>query len=272
MNQSSIEWTGGTWNPFKGCSKVSQGCKYCYAEVMAKRLKAMGQPLYQDVVDDRGWTGKVMLDEKALNEPYRWKKPRVVFASMTDLFHENAPDEWVDRVMSTVAMNPIHTFLILSKRPSRFFKFHMHINGLQNLWIGTSIEDQKSADERLPHLANFQQTFVSYEPALGIVDFSASFQRHKPGVIIMGGESGPNARPIKMFWVRYAKRQCNDHRVAFFLKQLGTSISEPPLNGIPVWLKLADRKGGDPSEWPPDLQNDQDVARLPWGDRLEVAV
>jgi len=250
MSKTKIEWAETVWNPVVGCSKVSQGCKNCYAEVMAKRLKAMGRPEYQDVIGDNGrWTGKVTLIHKRLTAPYTWSKPQLVFVnSMSDLFHDSVPDEYIYAVLNVARNLPQHTFMILTKRPKRMAKFVnsygpydlVTLAGAKNIWLGVCVEDQDTADQRIPLLLQTPASvrFVSYEPAIGPVDFQGwdgKYQRNylDPGFsgdrskrgpldwIIMGGESGPGARPMHPDWARSVRDQCQKAGVKLFFKQWG---------------------------------------------------
>ena len=244
---SKIEWTDETWNPVVGCSKVSEGCRNCYAERMAKRLKAMGHEQYQDVVDKRGWTGKVSLVESALDKPLKWRKPRTVFVcSMSDLFHYTVPDDYIFAVFMAMAKTrgKGHIFQVLTKRPKRMrdliygwilsrVTFHEGCTGRlpSFIWLGVSVEDQATADYRIPLLLETPAAvrFVSYEPALGPVKFvgfgSPTWGKFPPSHwlnwIICGGESGPGARMINPDWARSARDQCVDAGVPFFFKNWG---------------------------------------------------
>lgn len=255
---SKIQWTEETWNPIVGCTKVSQGCKHCYAEVMAKRIKAMGHVAhYQDVVDERGWTGQMRLAPRHILEmPLRRRKPTTYFVnSMSDLFHEGV--EYTDLTHIFEVMNSAsrHTFIILTKRADRMREFipDWFRVGQPRIWCGVSVEDQATADERLHHLVRTPAAIrlVSYEPALGPVDFSPWMD--SIDWIIVGGESGPKAREFEVNWARDVKAVCEEHSTAFFMKQMGRR----PYIAIPgkaVWLELKDSKGGDISEWPEDLR------------------
>ena len=275
---SKIEWTDEVWNPVTGCTKVSQGCKHCYAERVAERF----------------WKGRAFTDVQChperLDQPLRWRKPRRVFVnSMSDLFHEDVPAEFIDRVFAVMALSPQHTFQVLTKRPARMlewaraatlerlaesiptpsdlpkctFEMRARLTGepptaaamyharrpawpLPNVWLGVSVEDQATADERVPLLLQTPAAvrFVSYEPALGPVDFepwltaspSAAFLSGKVSPempawtrlgstalnwIIAGGESGPNARPAHPDWFRSVRYQCQAAGAPFFFKQWG---------------------------------------------------
>lgn len=340
---SRIEWTEATWNPVVGCTKVSPGCANCYAERMAYRLACAEKAPYNAGIirgaGDAGkplrarWTGKVALNEAALARPLHWRKPRRIFVcSMSDLFQESVPFEWIDRVFAVMALCPQHTFQVLTKRPERMaewltakraVRFMGHaaedkpvwhhvstqMNGyyrnpvpntyrlsvpiefgdnwpLPNVWLGTSVENQMMADARIPHLLRCPATvrFLSAEPLLGPVDLA---NIRKKGIVtdaiggvywaeangkkltidpigstyekiiswvIVGGESGPGARPCNIEWIRSIVGQCKTAGVACFVKQLGAN---PELGLDECWGKdgpPGDAKGGDPDEWPEDLR------------------
>lgn len=375
MSSTSIEWTDVTWNPARGCSRVSEGCRNCYAEKIASRFSGKGQT-FDGFADTHlflgpgeplnrkgGWTGKVALVLEKLDEPLRWRKPRRVFVnSMSDLFHEALPDESIAAVFGVMAAAHGHTFQILTKRPERMRRWFGWIEQgfagagiggtrlapagpsltanyirscgewrslkwpLPNVWLGVSVEDQATADERIPLLLQTPaaERFVSYEPALGPVDFGqlpnsggfAEGQRYLDALkrlawdcnadgsyvdscairegldwIIVGGESGPGARPFDVAWARSTVEQCKAAGVAVFVKQMGSNVRdrndrfatdtppqdprdwpEPPgegwhdgnhehnpdgyredYQGAPVRIRLP-KKGGDPSRWPEDLR------------------
>lgn len=331
MGATSIEWTERTWNPVRGCSRVSEGCRNCYAERQAARFSGKIGTLNEDpYVPEYGpfhrfvqitnghpqWTGKVELIEKHLEDPLHWRKPCKVFVnSMSDLFHEALPDEAIDRVFAVMALCPGHTFQILTKRPGRMLQYltrgvddefmretmdeavqefqachaNMHPPGrwpLPNVWLGVSVEDQKTADERIPLLLQTPAAirFVSYEPALGPVDFRrwltvTALRDRMLDWIIIGAESGPGARAFDIQWARNTIEQCKAAGVACFLKQLGAHPQEVAypqtvtLRETQQWMdsgwtcitdengqhwrrcyKLKDRKGGDWLEWPEDLR------------------
>ncbi len=320
-NKTKIKWCDSTWNCLRGCSRVSHGCERCYAETMASRFSGPGL-VYEGLTKKGKWTGKIEFSEKHLMDPIRWKKPRRIFVnSMSDLFHENVPDEWIDRIFAVMALAPQHTFQILTKRSERMREYCLSRNGmgnekickainnipnafgnrhsalsmpLPNVMLGVSVEDQQTADERIPLLLQTPaaKRFVSYEPALGPVDFSPwlgrsqtyhlsasvegmlrnkSFNdleeegvplsraraRHQleqlrsKGVkvikmgscdnfddqtgcmghkktaldwIIVGGESGPGARPFDIEWARSVVEQCKEAGVACFVKQIGENL------------------------------------------------
>ncbi|MGH7131002.1 MAG: DUF5131 family protein [Phycisphaerales bacterium] len=375
---SKIEWTECTWNPLVGCTPVSPGCLNCYAATMARRLEAMGRPEYAPreepltaaelrgahaavgggklyehervkevrIAEVKGgravFTGEVRLVPERLAEPLRWKKPRMCFVnSMSDLFHESVPFEYIDKVFAVMKVTPHVTYQVLTKRPARMAEYLTHWpNGmdrghhialqlnargdalrtgeagdgtgprvqlpLPNVWLGASVEDQPRADERIPHLLKCPAAvlFLSVEPLLGKVDLTP-FLRALAGVklcrhcgyrtnrderwcpnsdianvplvpdsgidwVIVGGESGGQARGCDMVWVRSIVKQCKAAGVPCFVKQLGAKPyakckdctcvdTEVRYNRLPFSLgcdsalRLNDRKGGDMAEWPADL-------------------
>jgi protein gp37 len=296
--KTSIEWTTHNWNPVRGCSRVSEGCRFCYAETLAARFSKPGQwgrglafwATRPDGKKEARWTGEVMAaPDHVLTEPLRWKKPRTIFVNSTsDLFHEDLPDEVIDRVFAVMALCPQHTFQILTKRPDRMRAYFAerrvgdpwaegvdyvadllelaecpvviepHDLPLPNVWLGTSLEDQATADARIPHLLATPAAirFISAEPLLGPVDLRRIDDRPWPeelgarqwtdallgatniwvesrqggwgGVapgkidwVICGGESGPGARPMHPDWARSLRDQCTAAGVPFFFKQWG---------------------------------------------------
>lgn len=333
---TSIEWTDETWNPTVGCSRVSAGCENCYAERVAHRGMSE-QHRGLTVLGKHGprWNGTVRFLPDRLGEPRRWRKPRRVFVnSMSDLFHEKVADAQIAAVFGVMAACPEHTFQVLTKRPKRARKWFETIDSeshwdclkaceeqaawllhtdlalgaewpLPNVWLGVSVEDQATADERIPWLLDCPAAvrFVSYEPALGWVDFGAFLdgdwldvprEERAPGLdwIIVGGESGPGARPFDVAWARSTIAQCKVAGVPCFVKQLGANVrtrnddnftidEDPPdeefppwpmrlvaddriednpnglreeYQGAPVRVRLQDRKGGDMAEWRADLR------------------
>lgn len=224
MATSTIEWTDATWNPVAGCTIVSPGCTNCYAMRMAARLDAMGLDKYRDLTRPRGgraaWTGAVKCDETTLDVPLRWRKPRFVFVnSMSDLFHPNVPEAFIARVWKTMAVARRHTFQILTKRPERMRRVTERLDLLPNVWLGTSVE----TSDYLPRLDELRVTraavrFASFEPLLGAITDANLAGIHWA---IVGGESGPGARPMDADWVRSLHRQCEKQGVAFFFKQWG---------------------------------------------------
>jgi protein gp37 len=211
--KSAIEWTESTWNPVTGCSEISAGCQNCYAKRMALRLQAMGQPNYRN-----GF--KVTCHPKMLDLPLCWKKPQMIFVnSMSDLFHELVPEEFIFEIFNTMNKASRHQFQILTKRAERLSELAPSLKWTENIWMGVTVE---SADykERIDYLryTSAHIKFLSLEPLLddlGLLDLN--------GIdwVIVGGESGPGARPVQIEWVRNVKRQCISQDVSFFFKQWG---------------------------------------------------
>lgn len=241
-DNTRIEWTDATWNPTTGCSKVSDGCRFCYAEAVSHRFGHTSKP----------WTAphaveKVALHPDRLDQPLRWRKSRRIFVdSMSDLFHEQVPDDFIEEVFAVMARAERHTFQILTKRPKRMRDFLVSPQRsrwlsmrlpLSNVWLGTSVEDQRVADERIGALVQTPAAirFLSCEPLIGPLSlegflipwFAADDPRYyEPGGrgvdwVIVGGESGPNHRPIEERWVRGLRDECQEAGVAFFFKQWG---------------------------------------------------
>ena len=212
--QSAIEWTESTWNPVTGCTKISAGCLHCYAERMAKRLQAMGQQRYRN-----GF--KLTLQPEALDEPYKWKKPRIVFVnSMSDLFHEKVPLGFIREVFSVMNDNKRHTFQILTKRSERLRELAPLLDWPKNIWMGVTIENNDYID-RADDLRSINAAikFLSLEPLLGPVQ---DLKLDGIDWVIVGGESGPGARLMKEAWVLDIKKKCdNKHKTPFFFKQWG---------------------------------------------------
>jgi protein gp37 len=214
MANSSIEWTEMTWNPTTGCSKISAGCKYCYAEVMTRRLKAMGQEKYKDGFN------KVRVHEDSLDIPYSWKGSKVVFVnSMSDLFHPEVPLEFIQKVFSVMNDTPQHTYQVLTKRAERLYQVHHLLDWTKNIWMGVSVEDNRVI-ERIDFLreTNSYIKFLSCEPLIGPLQ---NLNLKNINWAIVGGESGRKARPMNELWVWDIKEQCRDQEVAFFFKQWG---------------------------------------------------
>jgi protein gp37 len=224
MATSSIEWTEATWNPVAGCTILSPGCTNCYAMRMAARLEAMGMAKYAGLTRKSGgrakWTGAVTLDRATLDLPKGWPKPRMIFVnSMSDLFQEAVPDSFVAEVWRVMAATPQHTYQILTKRPERMALATQSLPLLSNVWLGASVESA-AYFERLDHLRRARATlrFVSLEPLLGSV---AGVDLSLVDWAIVGGESGPGARPMNPDWVREIRAACLKHGTAFFFKQWG---------------------------------------------------
>jgi len=258
---TGIEWTDATWNPVTGCTKISPGCKNCYAERMTLRLKAMGQPRYAN-----GF--QVTTHADALTIPLHWRKPRRIFVnSMSDLFHQDVPDEFIDRVFAVMALCRQHTFQVLTKRAERMTEYltsqtatgygrHLPILGyhdrlasvrfpLSNVLLGVSVEDQQRADERIPKLLECPAAlhFLSAEPLLGELDVSPWLPVDTIGGVemeplirwvIVGAESGPRRRPTETAWIRSLRDQCEAAGTPFLLKQMdvgGKIVKMPLLDG-----------------------------------------
>jgi len=211
--QSTIEWTESTWNPVTGCSKVSVGCSNCYAERIAKRLRAMGQRRYRN-----GF--RLTMHREVLQEPYRWKKPRIIFVnSMSDLFHEEIPFEFVQDIFSVMSANKRHIFQILTKRSGRLCELSPLLDWPENVWMGVTIENNdyvaRADDLRTVGTA---VRFCSLEPLLGPMP---DLELDGIGWVIVGGESGPGARIMKSEWAIGIRDQCVAEGVPFFFKQWG---------------------------------------------------
>jgi protein gp37 len=263
---SEIDWTDMTWNPVRGCTKVSPGCKFCYAEAFAERFRGVAGHPYERGFDVRVVPG-------VLEQPLRWRKPRKVFVnSMSDLFHEDVPDAFIDRALAVMLLSPRHTFQVLTKRAERL-PIYMQGAGVRvadvaaalaakrgtalaasarawpprNLWLGVSVEDRRYG---LPRLDALRRTpaalrFLSIEPLLeelGPVDL--------PGIgwVIVGGESGGRARECNLAWIRCVVEQCDEQSVPVFVKQMG---ARPVGVGAPIQLRRS--KGNDPARMPADL-------------------
>ena len=213
MTKSKIEWTELTWNPTTGCNKVSQGCRFCYAEVMARRLKAMGLEKYRNGFE-------LALHEDALKIPYTWRQPKIVFVnSMSDLFHKDIPLEFIKRVFRVMNDNPQHVFQVLTKRADKLLEYNKDLNWTHNIWMGVSVENEDNLD-RVSFLRKTKAKvkFLSCEPLIGPL----------PGLnlknidwVIVGGESGRRPRPMKPEWVYDIHNKCLEADIPFFFKQWG---------------------------------------------------
>jgi protein gp37 len=210
---SAIEWTEATWNPLTGCTKISPGCKNCYAERMALRLQAMGQPNYKN-----GF--RLTLHEHMVDVPLHWKKPRRIFVnSMSDLFQDGVPIDFIKKVFAVMSAASQHQFQVLTKRSERLRALNKALEWMPNIWMGVSVENHKYAFR----IEDLRQTdarirFLSLEPLLGPL---GKFDLSGIDWVIVGGESGPKARPMDPSWVREIRDQCVEARVAFFFKQWG---------------------------------------------------
>ena len=211
--KSAIEWTESTWNPVTGCTKISSGCLNCYAERMARRLKAMGQKNYRN-----GF--QVTCHQHTLDIPLKWKKSQMVFVnSMSDLFHKEVPDDFVLDIFSTMRQAQQHQYQILTKRGERLAKLSPELPWLENIWMGVTIEaaDYKYRIDYLRY-TGAKIKFLSLEPLLCDL---GELNLDEIGWVIVGGESGPGARPIEIGWVRNIREQCLAQNVPFFFKQWG---------------------------------------------------
>jgi protein gp37 len=298
MGKSLIEWTDRVWNPTRGCTRASPGCQNCYAEAFAHRFSGPGKPFegLVHVVNGRPqWTGQVRTAPEKLRDPEKWREPSVVFVdSMSDLFHEEVPYDYIDQVMRVVWDCPQHFFLMLTKRAERLWNYFTsgRWNPPPNLGLGVSVENQEWANKRLPYLMLLKQAamrFVSYEPALGPVNFRrlpAGFAEPGAGAsclrevyplegmfaipdsdwnvgridwIIVGGESsqaGTQGRPFHLEWARSVLEQRQGTGCAVFVKQMGSYAVDsfhpqydPTAESLNLKLPLQDKKGGDPDEW-----------------------
>lgn len=304
---TEIAWTDRTWNPTRGCSIVSPGCVNCYAMKQAHRFSGPGKPydgLTKQTKAGPQWTGTVVPVEDALIEPLSWRKPARIFVnSMSDLFHEDVPDEFIDRVFALMALCQQHTFQILTKRADRMRSYMDRLGEgnlptplvdaacgilsaraakdiraiswdfpawpLPNVWLGVSVEDQKRYDERIGHILRTPAAvrFLSVEPMLGPIDLRMGgmslpdYSPHDPlpniDWLIVGGESGPSARPFDLQWARDLVRQCKAAGVACFVKQVGSRPDGWWTNELGPRFNqhaLKNKKGADIDEWPPDLR------------------
>lgn len=289
-DNTGIAWTDATWNPVTGCSKVSAGCKHCYAERVFPRAYH-GQTVAEPWRIESGASGvthrvrrftDVMCHPERLDQPLRWKRPRRVFVnSMSDLFHPEIPYEFVREVFNVMRIAKQHTFQVLTKRPERMRDFALtrklgydpnlpigHVSGIPpNVWLGVSVEDQATADERIPVLLDTPAAvrFISAEPLLGPVDLFPTCAYNAPGDgelvwkgpdwVIVGGESGPRARPFDLAWARSIRDQCREAGVSVFVKQLGAHAVYTGRTGLEAtrW-HTHHRAGAVMDEWPADLQ------------------
>lgn len=214
MRTTKIEWTDKTWNPITGCTKASSGCAHCYAETMTRRLKSMGLEKYHNGFE-------VTLHEDDLNEPRRWKKGHNIFVcSMSDLFHESVPFEFIDQVLKTIRETPQHRYQLLTKRSERMAEYFVSRDVPANVWLGVTVECQATRS-RIDELRNIPATvrFISCEP---LIEDLGELNLSGINWVIVGGESGPNARPMKKEWALNIRRQVKTEGIAFFFKQWGT--------------------------------------------------
>lgn len=268
-DNSAIQWTDATWNPVRGCTKVSPGCANCYAETFAERFRGVPGHPYEQGFDLR------LVPEK-LTEPLKWKKPRRVFVnSMSDLFQDGVPDSYIGQVFTVMSAAKQHTFQVLTKRAARMRDLMTRYPefACPNIWLGVSVENQHFADERIPLLLQTPAAvrFISAEPLLGRVDLRAYLQQfmedgfipaladkpYDPATlskridwVIVGGESGHGARPFDLLWAQSMVGQCQRAGVPVFVKQLGAN----PIRLDGDHVRFHNKKGGDMAEWPAALQ------------------
>lgn len=246
-NNSSIEWTEATWNPVTGCTRVSAGCDHCYAVFMTKRLALMGQEKYKGLVNPgkNHFNGVIKVHPETLSVPLRWKKPRTIFVnSMSDLFHRDVPTEFILQVFGVMQKARWHQFQVLTKRPERAAELDSLIEWSPNVWMGTSVEDNRVI-HRIDalRLTSAHIRFLSLEPLIGpLPDLDLD------GIhwVIVGGESGWNSRPMEEEWVQDIYSQCRESGIPFFFKQLGG-----------VWanrISTQDKKGCNWHDLPPSLR------------------
>ncbi|MHB1065621.1 MAG: DUF5131 family protein [Georgenia sp.] len=322
QRDGGIAWTDATWNPIRGCTRVSEGCRNCYAEGVAARFSGPGlayEGLVRRTSAGPRWTGAITVVDDHMADPLRWTRPRRIFVnSMSDLFHEKLSDEQIARVFAVMYLAHQHTFQVLTKRATRmrevltsprfyrlvldhadafrqdFPRKHGGIVGISdptkfphaNVWLGVSVENQQAAEERIPHLLETPAAlrWLSCEPLIGPLDLSLARWLHsglpvnaRAGIdwTVIGGESGPSARPFDLDWARDLVRQCRGSGVRPFVKQLGAvpcvsverwrdpnsfeNRMQPdprrdtaPPGTVRMWLKA--KAGGDPAEWPEDLR------------------
>lgn len=253
MGKSKIEWTEQAWNPVTGCTKVSEGCKNCYAKTMHKRLTAMGIKKYKKPFN------KIVCHPETLEEPFKWKKPSMIFVnSMADLFHEDVPYDFIAKVLETMEQAGQHTYQILTKRPERALDFWKWFNEymqsvvesfLDNEWMGVSVENQKTADERIPVLLQIPAKirWISVEPMLENVDLSGWLFFDDEGNeiesqinwVVIGAESGANRRECKLKWIESIVEQCKSANVPVFVKQIHLNGKlEKDINKFPKHLQI----------------------------------
>jgi len=215
MKTTKIEWTDRTWNPITGCTKISSGCINCYAEVMARRLQAMGQKKYENAFS-------IAMHEKCLDEPLSWQKPHAIFVcSMSDVFHKDIPTSFINKIMATIKMTPHHRYQLLTKRSGRMLEYFRKHNIPQNVWLGVTVESKeyKRRIDDLSLLENASVRFLSFEPLL---DDLEELDLSNVDWVIVGGESGANGRRMEEDWVKNIRVQCESQNVSFFFKQWGT--------------------------------------------------
>ncbi len=273
---SAIEWTDDTWNPVRGCSKVSPGCTNCYAEKVAARFCGPGGP-YHGVIEDGHWSGDLRLISKHIDDPLRWRDPRRIFlGSMSDVFHPKVSDQVLDQLFTVMLAAPQHTYQVLTKRAERLARYTRAWCGRKpwpaHIWLGVSVENQAAADERIPHLVDTPAAvrFLSCEPLIGPVslsrwlpiEWSDVCDAWCPNVletavlldggqpdrrlswVIAGGESGPSSRPTHPNWIRQLRDQCAASRRPFFFKQWGSWVPANEFRHTESPVRLVDEADG----------------------------
>lgn len=252
MKSSKIEWTEATWNPLRGCTRVSEGCRFCYAERVAERWSGPNQPYEGLVIPSKQkgghprWSGEVMLVESKIDEPRKWKEGKLVFVnSMSDLFHEKVPFDYIERIFDVMRETPQHRYQILTKRSGRLLKRNAFIDWPDNVWMGVSVENALVAGDRVARLVrtDAKLKFLSLEPLIGpIPDLDLT------GIdwVIVGGESGDKVRIMEPSWAVDLLNQCRSANVPCFVKQMGTQWAKR--QGSKSW------KGEDFGEFPEALQ------------------
>ena len=247
VTDTKIEWTESTWNPVRGCTRISEGCRFCYAERIASRFAREGLA-YEGIAKmtkaGPRWTNRIQLVRHLLEQPLKWKKSRSIFVnSMSDLFHEDVPFAYIQEVFGVMERADWHQFQVLTKRAERLAELSPKLVWSPNVWMGVSVEDEDYTF-RIDCLRGTpaQTKFLSLEPLLGGL---GNLKLDGIDWVIVGGESGPNARPMKEEWVTDIRNQCRAASVPLFVKQMGTD-----------WARKQGRggKGDDMSEWRPDLR------------------
>jgi protein gp37 len=235
MKTTKIEWTDRTWNPITGCTKISSGCANCYAEIMARRLQAMGQKKYKNAFS-------LSLHEECLDEPVEWQKPHTIFVcSMSDIFHEDVPLSFINKIMKTIKATPQHRYQLLTKRSSRMVEYFQTHDIPPNAWLGVTVEAREYKDriDDLRLLKNATIRFLSCEPLL---ENLSELNLSNISWVIVGGESGVSGRRMKKEWIKNIKKQCEAQDVSFFFKQWGTWGSDGKKRSKHANGKLLDGK------------------------------
>ena len=245
---TKIQWSDATWNPIRGCSRVSEGCRNCYAEYISARFSKQGEAYAGlAIMTSQGprWTNEIRLVHDMIDKPLTWKKPRLIFVnSMSDMFHEDVPEDFIQQIFEVMRMAYWHEFQILTKRSQRLLDMNDRIDWPDNVWMGVSVEDTKNS-YRIDHLRDIDANikFISAEPLIGPI---RDINLRDIDWCIIGGESGRQARPINLKWIVDIIGACESRGIDIFVKQLGTRWAKAN------WCK--DSKGGNMKEWPDYLQ------------------